>query len=388
VASNPRLLVALAALRFTLFPMPVITLFWKDRIGMSIADIMMLQATFGLSAVALEFPSGYVADRVGHRTALLVGVVLWLVGWLLYATAATFAAVVLAEVVLGAGLAFMSGADSALLFESLAAAGHADDYLRWEGRGRATAQTSEALSAISGGYLYALAPRLPFWLQVPSALAALGVVLAIREAPRRRPTRHRSHLARAWHVLRFAAGHQRLRTAMGLSVTLGLSSFVMVWLIQPYMQQRGIPAAWFGPLWAGANLWLAAVSMAAARVSARFGRARTLLACCLCVPAGYTLLALTASPWAVGYYLLFMTLRGLQGPLLVSVLQEDAPGEDRASILSLNAMLFRLAFVVVGPPVGVLVDRAGMEPALLVLGVALAALGLGAFGAYRRVHAS
>jgi predicted MFS family arabinose efflux permease len=383
---NPRLLVALAGLRFVLFPIPVITLFWTDRIGMSIADIMLVQAIFGLSAVVLEFPSGYVADRVGHRTALVVGAALWVLGWVLYSLATSFTAVVVAEVVLGAGLAFGSGADGALLYESLAASARTGEYARWEGRGRAAGQASEAASSVFGGYLYALAPRLPFWLQVPPALAGLGAVLAMREARDRPVVAHRSHLARAWHVVRFALGHARVRTAMGLSVTLGLSSFVMVWLIQPYMRRRGIPEAWFGPLWAAAHLWLAGVSMTSARVAARLGRERTLLACCLLVPAAYGLLATSASPWAVGYYLLLMTLRGLQGPLLASVLQEDAPGEDRASVLSLNAMLFRLAFAVGGPPIGMLVDRAGLEAALLLLAPALGAPAFAALLAFRRAH--
>ena len=71
MTANPRLLVALATLQFTLFPIPIITLFWKDQIGLSIADIFLLQAVFGLAVALLQFPSGYVADRVGYRRSLL-----------------------------------------------------------------------------------------------------------------------------------------------------------------------------------------------------------------------------------------------------------------------------------------------------------------------------
>jgi hypothetical protein len=40
--------------------MPVITLFWKDQIGMSLADIMILQALFG-ATVVVRVSSGYLA---------------------------------------------------------------------------------------------------------------------------------------------------------------------------------------------------------------------------------------------------------------------------------------------------------------------------------------
>jgi hypothetical protein len=137
---------------------------------------------------------------------------------------------------------------------------------------------------------------------------------------------------------------------------------VLVWLIQVWMTARGIPEVWFGPLWAGFNLWLAAVSMASTRVVSLFGRAPTLLGCCLLVPAGYALLASTAAPWGVAFYLLLMTVRGLQGPILAAVIQEDAPADDRAAVLSLNPLLFRLGFVLLGPPVGLLVDRIASTP--------------------------
>src|SRR5262247_1944978 len=61
--SNVRLLAVYAACQFLLFPIPIITLFWKDQIGMSLADIMVLQAIFGLAVVLCEFPSGYLAAR-------------------------------------------------------------------------------------------------------------------------------------------------------------------------------------------------------------------------------------------------------------------------------------------------------------------------------------
>jgi MFS family permease len=385
---NPGLLVAFASCQFALFPIPIITLFWRDQIGMSLSDVMLLQAVFSLAVVLFEFPSGYFADRIGYRKSLLVGTSLLMVGWSGYVLGASFGAIAAAEVVLGAGSAFMSGADRALLWVTLDAAGRAREYPRWEGRVRATSQTSEAVSAAAGGWLYALSPRLPFWLQIPAAMLAFGAAAAVRE-PGRPSTAQHSHLHRALSVARQALWqHRRLRAAIAVGVVLGLSSFVMVWLIQPYMQSRGISPAWFGPLWAAAHAWMAAVSLASARVAARLGVRATLLGCCLLVLAGYAGLALSASAWGVTFYLCFMTLRGIQAPVLMSVLQQEAPGEDRASVLSLAALFFRLSFVVAGPPIGALVDRVGMETALGTLGAVFTAAGLGAVIAFARTRRS
>src|SRR5207245_5083549 len=98
--TNARLLIAFAAIEFVLFPIPIVTLFWKDQIGMSLTDIMVLQAVFGVAVVLLEFPSGYLADRVGYRMSLLVGTILLAGGWIASAIGTSFAGMILAEAVL------------------------------------------------------------------------------------------------------------------------------------------------------------------------------------------------------------------------------------------------------------------------------------------------
>jgi MFS family permease len=386
-ARNPSLLVVDGALRFALFPIPVITLFWTEHIGMSLADVMLLQSIFGATAVLLEFPSGYVADRLGHRRSLLVGAVFWSAGWIAYAIGSTFGGMVLAEMLLGTGLAFTSGADSALLYTSLVSMGRASEYRAWEGRVRAAAQVSEAVSSGIGGWLYTIAPRLPFWVGVPFAAARVGTVAAMRELPVTPLPRRVAHLAHAWHIVRHAlVDHPRLRSAMVLSVALGMSTFPAVWLIQPWMRGQGIPPAWFGPLWAAAHLWLAGVSLVSARVAERVGLTWTLLGCALLPGISYVGLGVSTSAAGFVFYLGFMVVRGLQGPLLAAVLQADAPAGDRASVLSLNTLLFRLTTVAALPPIGALADRVGVEAVLVLLGAASAAVALGAWWPFARAH--
>src|SRR5262249_1160271 len=78
---NVRLLIAFAACRQTLFPIPVITLFWRHELGMSLADVRLLQAIFALAATVCEVPSGDVGGRIAYRGSLLfvgVALVCWL----------------------------------------------------------------------------------------------------------------------------------------------------------------------------------------------------------------------------------------------------------------------------------------------------------------------
>jgi len=116
---NIPLLYAFSFLKMTLFPMAVITLFWKDEIGLSLGDILLLQGLFSLATLLMEYPSGYLSDRLGYRPALIVASLFGVAGWILYSVATTFNGVLLAELLLGVCFAFISGADTALLFETL-----------------------------------------------------------------------------------------------------------------------------------------------------------------------------------------------------------------------------------------------------------------------------
>jgi hypothetical protein len=234
--------------------------------------------------------------------------------------------------------------------------------------------------------LYVLHPRLPLWLQVPAAVLALGAVLAMREPPgaAAAPRSHARHVAR---VLRFSlVDNGRLATAIWLGVALSLASFMMVWLIQPYMQKARVPEPWFGPVWAAANLWVALMSLASHRVAGRLGVPGSLLLCCGLVGLGYALLAATTAWWGFAFYFIIMTFRGIQFPMLTAEVQKEAPDGDRASVLSLKNLLFRLSFVAVGPAFGSYLDRFGMRSGLAVLAAGLTTLSLAAFAAFVRAR--
>ena len=104
---NIPLLNTFAALKMALLPMAIITLFWKDQIGLSLTEILLLQAIFSLATLIMEFPSGYLSDRLGYRFALNLACLLGISGWTTYTLASNFTGVLLAELQLAQGGCFL-----------------------------------------------------------------------------------------------------------------------------------------------------------------------------------------------------------------------------------------------------------------------------------------
>jgi len=368
LSTNIPRLYAFSFLKMTLFPMAVITLFWKDQIGLSLTEIMVLQGLFSLTTLLAEYPSGYLSDRWGYRFSLSLASVLGIAGWGLYTVANSFVTVLQAEILLGLSYAFVSGSDSALLYESLRQRGDEERYAFFDGRMVGFAQAGEAAGALLAGVFYAWWPILPFVLQVGVWLLALGVTRTLQEPDRSSLSPPHSHLAAAWNICRqalFCPGPQR--ATILFAMVLGITSFYPVWLIQPYMQQTGVPVAWFGPIWAGANLTVAVFSLFSHRCHFQFGTRGSAILFIVLVAIGYLGLGLTGGVFSFLFYYVLTAMRGLQGPLTRSLLLGVSSTGERASIVSLKSFAFRLLFVVTAPVIGWSADNIHLRPTFLLL---------------------
>lgn len=86
---------------FTLV-MPIIVLFYEKH-GLGLQDVFILKSIYSIAAVALEIPSGYLADVWGRRKCLILGCILFFFGYLCYSFTSTFTAFLFAEILLGTG---------------------------------------------------------------------------------------------------------------------------------------------------------------------------------------------------------------------------------------------------------------------------------------------
>ncbi len=367
--TNLPLLNLFAGLKMALFPMAIITLFWKDQIGLSLTEILLLQAIFSVATLVMEYPSGYLSDRLGYRFTLHLASLLGIAGWSVYTFAGSFAGVLLAEILLGMSYAFISGADTALLYESLRQTDREAEYAQHDGRMTAWAQAGEAGGALFAGVLYAWAPLLPFIIQIGVWLVALLVCRGLQEPPAEDAPQHASHLGEAWRIARSAlVDRPGVRWSLIATALLGLASFYPVWLIQPYMQAQAVPLAWFGPIWAVANLTVSFGSLLSHRLLYHLKAQGMVLLCLVLIASGYLGLGLSSAVWGFAFYFLLTLMRGVQGPFFRHCLQKQSRRYERASILSLKSLLFRLGFAVTGPIVGLFADRFGLHATMLTLG--------------------
>ncbi|MFT7484591.1 MAG: MFS family permease [Candidatus Paceibacteria bacterium] len=377
--SNPRLLCIYHALQMSLFPMAILTVFYHQELGMDMKQIMLLQGAFGLVMALFEFPSGYLADRIGYRRTLIIASVLNALGWSAYVRAESILEILFAEAILGIGISLVSGTDMALLYESLEETDEETQFGHWAGRVKFWGQLGEGTAAIVAGFLYVHWNRLPFILEVGIWVVNIFVAWRLVEPARHRPPIHDNWKQVKAMVHHVAVQDVRLRAIVLLTIALGMSSFMPVWTIQLYGIEAGLPASWLGVIWAVANYSVAVGSLYSTRVSGVLGVRRLVILCIALIALGYFGMGLTHAIWGIAFYFSLTIMRGLFGPSIHHLEQRRIPSSDRAGFVSLRSLLFRSSFLILAPLVGIGMDAQGQHPVLLVLGVLLslaAALGL------------
>jgi MFS family permease len=197
---------------------PLYALLFADT-GLSGAQISALFVLWSAVAFVAEVPSGALADRYGRRTALVASGLLQAAGYVLWIVLPGFPAFAAGFVLWGLGGALVSGAQEALLYDGLAAAGAQEHYARIQGRVGAVGLLAHLPVAAAATVLFSVGGyALAGWVSVGCCLAAATLASRLPE-PSRVPAAGASadqpgYLATLRAGLREATAHPAVRNAL------------------------------------------------------------------------------------------------------------------------------------------------------------------------------
>lgn len=346
--------------------MPVVVLFYQDN-GLNMQQIFWLKSIYSLAMVAMEIPSGYMADAWGRKKSLVLGAFMGSGGMALYCFSQGFWAFAIAEVILGIGYSFISGSDSAILYDTLKAANCEREYIKQEGWITSAGNFAEGIAGVFGGLLAAISLRLPFFVQFGIASIAIPASLLLVE-----PVFHSETVKKTFKSTLRTVGetfaHPQLRASLLISSFAGTASLTFAWFVQPYFTEANLPVSLFGLMWTLLNLSVGISSVFSYKVERKVGQRYALLIIILGFALGFYLAAWEVSLWGIGLLFFFYLVRGLAHPILKDYINRYTKSEVRATILSIRNFVIRINFAVIGPALGYLTDKFSLSLALAVAG--------------------
>ncbi len=292
--------------------------------------------------------------------------ILGAIGMWVYAFSSWFWTFLMAELILGLGSSFISGSDSAMLYDVLVDEWRQNENKKLQGYLQSVSSISEWSASLIGWLLAAISIHLPFYVEFGIFITVLPLLFFLEE-----PQRHK-HENKDWawkwimKIVRYSLHeHQEIKWLIFFSGVFGASTLVMTWFLQSYFELVWVPLIYFGILWTIFNLSLIPFSLYAHKIESYYWPRKSLILISLFPILGYLLLSYLSSLFALVFVFFFYLARAFGSIVLNDYVNILVTSNIRATVLSVQALMYRLVFVIVGPFLGWMSDIYSLQTAFL-----------------------
>ena len=153
-------------------------LWWVQEKQVPAATVAAILAAGDLALLCLELPTGWFADRVGHRASLIAGSAVQVIGMIWCWLGEGVAGLVTATVLVALGDAFRSGADAALVYRTCHALNREDEFQAIEARANAVELGALVALVLTGGVIVTTWGFAAGWI-AETALCGAGLLIAL-----------------------------------------------------------------------------------------------------------------------------------------------------------------------------------------------------------------
>jgi len=331
--------------------MPIVLLFFKAH-HLELSDIMILQAVYSISTLVLEIPTGYIADIIGRRKTLILGFLISAVAYIIFSFSFNFFGFLIAELIFGLGESFISGTDSAMLYDTLLSQEKQNEYVKHEGKLTSFGNFSEAIGGILGGMLILISIRLPLYVEALIYFVAVPFAFLLVEPPRHNNTKFKTVKEIVKVFKQTWVRKSRLNVFLWFSSIVGAATLTMAWLVQPYLLKIEIPQAAFGIIWTSLNLTAGFFSFFAHKFVKNLSKTIIISCLTICILISYFGLSILQNGIGILIFFFFYSIRGIGTPVLKEFINIETTSDIRATVLSIRNFTIRILFSIIALFIG------------------------------------
>ena len=338
------------------------------QVGLNPLQLVLIGTTLELTAFLMEIPTGVVADVYSRRLSVILGFFLLGCGFIVEGSLPLFETLLVAQVIMGLGYTFLSGATSAWIVDEIGQERAGQAYLR----GAQMAQISSFAAIFVSVALASISLQLTIVVGgLVLLLLTVFLILVMPEAGfRRRADSDRESWQDLFVTFRDGLSLVRKRQILLLIMVATVihgaftEGFDRLWTAH-LLQDFSLPAlgqmdeiVWFGIISAvSMPLTLAATEVIRRRLDVSDGRlvAATLIGVYVVMICSVLLFTLGES-FALVLLGLWLTqaARGVRNPLMESWINQHTESEVRATVLSIQGQADAFGQIAGGPVVGVI----------------------------------
>ena len=360
----------LAGLEFTSYF--GITSFWIlffIQNGLSLLQIGLLESIFHGTSLLCEIPSGMLADRFSYKTNLYLARLSSIGSSILILFGqGNFWIYAIAMMVNAWSYNFDSGTSTAFLFDSAVEAGQKDRYLQISSFLSGVAEVTRTLGTVVAGLFIHGTLAWTYYISIGLSLLSILLIFLMKEPESKNDERDRLSLKRIMVVVK--KEWQEKPVLFYWMLTYQLVGTIMCMFYFYYQQKISDLASWQVSLimLIGSGFNLLAVYLAS-QIGKKWN-SNQVFPILVALTGLVLLLVGLKTPFAyLSVYLLTNALYAVYQPIYYNDLQAYLPSSVRATMLSINSMMFSLSMIVMFPLTGWFIDSCGFVAVFLVLGL-------------------
>ncbi|MBR9701107.1 MFS transporter [Candidatus Woesearchaeota archaeon] len=314
---------------------PIIILFFLEYIPFTQFGLV-----FGIGiivAMIFEVPSGVWADRLGRKYLVAMGLFFASLEIFFIAYGKSFEYFLMAGALGGFGSAMMSGADTALLYDTLLITKREKESKKIYGRLKAIRYWAVVLAALIGAPLYIKYHALPLYINAAIMFFAAVFFLTMKEPPiKNRSVTIRSQIKTLKKSFQVVKSNISLRWFTSFKIFSGFSVWLFHDLLRsPYYTSIGYPIIVLGGITAIISLARSFFSWNAERIERKIGE-KTTISLILIVPVFlFLLLGIINTRVALVFAIILYCIWSLQEVVTEVAMHEHMSSKERATTYSL-----------------------------------------------------
>ena len=325
--------------------------------NMSLLQIGLLEGIYHITSMVCEIPSGAWADLVGRKRSMLISRVCITISCIIMLFSRNFWGFALSVILQALGNAFTSGAEEALVYDSLKCIEKEDDFIKVNGRLNMIIEVSQAIATVAGGVLAEYSYVWCYAACVVIALLSLVPVVFMTEPPILDETERLSGMELVKN--HFKISYQILKNDTRIMKIIVFYSLVFAahTLLFFYSQQYFFDLGYNKIKISIIFLFAGAVSCLGALASDYlYQRLRDKVAVLSAVIIAFAMICYGFNiPWlAMTVFVISSFFNAVLYPVESECLNRLIPSEQRATLISINSMFFSVMMIVMFPIAGFL----------------------------------
>ncbi len=350
--------------------------------GLTFRETLLLQSLFIFAWAVFEVPTGAFADRFGRKKSIMLGCFSIALAAFIYGSIPNIYLFMLGEVLWALGLSFISGADEAIIYDTLKTLRRISDSKGVFARYSMSLSVAFIIASPIGSIIAA-----KFGLNYPMLFTAIpaafaGFIALTLKEPKRRVERAKKHyFAIMAESISYIRKHPKLRPLVVDSILGGTLLYYILWLYQVMLANSGAKIEQYGLVSAGMNIFSMIVLYRLAGLEKILGKENMIRATVFVPGIAFIAAAFTRNlAYTIALIFVIMAAWTARRPLFSSYFNAHIPSKSRATMLSSISMMGRILAAVLNVVVGAMMDWS-VQGTMIAIGVA--ALGVAVFGGVR-----